>query len=402
MSTAVSPLTSKSLKNGNSATSSPSQPPMVEKNSNGSLKPTSLAKKLQASENDDPNSPTNNSPDVAPRATTKPALTRQRSIKAHEDKPTLTRQRSQKLPETKPTTGAVDAHAARKASGDSCESKSSSDKESDQGKAKPVATTNGGAGAVKAIISAVTACKTPVKEPPSNQLEVKKPVSCAEIAGSPYSGHHCKSSRCAANDPNYSSPVPTKKYLIAKRGTPGSLRKTTPSHARGEKCNEEASDEAHKENEKKSSTEEVKKTDTGARKDNSNAKVALEEVFQKMALDESLGVVLEEKVTSVSAVTELSKSEVEDLKEVPLSEGKTAPPQTLSAADVRAWAGRSVDFEERTASSSERSRTDTEKCTDSEPKATGVNEFLKVASECLENIDLNKLDVPRTKQGKKR
>jgi hypothetical protein len=359
---------------------------MVEKHSNGSLKPTSLAKKLQASENDDPNSPTNNSPDVAAPKAAKPALTRQRSVKAHEDKPALSRQRSQKLLGTKP---AVDAHAVRKTSGESNQSKSSSEKESDAGKApgtpqkkdhnsaKPAVITTTGA-----VAKAITPCKTPVKEPASHHQETKKLVLCTDsVPGSPYSGHHCKSSRCAANDPNFASPVPTKKYLIAKRGTPGSLRKATPYHARGEDADDDG---------KKSETSSVGE----AANVKSQTKVALDEVFQKMALDQSHEPPVEpENVTK--QVTELSSSEVEDLKEVPL--GKED--RTLSAADVRAWAGRSVNFEEKAASSSERAP---EECPNEEPQATGIDKFLQVASECLENIDLHTLELPQSKQGKKR
>ncbi|CAM6019678.1 unnamed protein product [Sphagnum balticum] len=70
-------------------------------------------------------------------------------------------------------------------------------------------------------------CKTPIKEPSSKVLEDcsehKKLTAGNELTTSPYSGHHCRSSRCAANDPNYNSPasIPRKKYLMARQGTPG-------------------------------------------------------------------------------------------------------------------------------------------------------------------------------------
>lgn len=398
-----SPLTSKCLKNGNNTINSPSQPLMLEKNSsNGSLKPISLAKKLQASENDDPNSPVNQNPEVVPKAAKPaPVLARQRSVKAHEVKPALTRQRSQKLLETKQTAPAVDTHAVRKASGESHEFKSSSEKEAvlrKENSVKAVATSSHGSETAKANTTSVTSCKTPVKEAVSNQHEMRKPVSCIEIAGSPYSGHHCKSSRCAANDPIFSSPVPSKKYLVAKRGTPGSLRKATPTDAGGEKCHEDTSDEAHKERKNEMQID--------ASKVKAHSKVALTAVFQKMALDQSHDVVEKQTTSQVimTAVTELSKSEVEDLKEVPLGEDRSAVTlaQSISAEDVRAWAGRSVSFEEKAASSSERPRTDTEMSTNEESKETGIEKFLQVASECLEKIDLNKLDLPQSKQGKKR
>lgn len=172
----ASPLANKSLKNG--TVNSPShqqQLPMMEK----SLKPMSLAKKLQASENDDPNSPT----DAGHAKAVKPVLPQQRSQKVHEEnpKPALTRQRSQKVSEPKHQHG----------------DSSDSDKERPRS-------------------------KTPVKD---------VAVSCP---GSPYNGHHCKHARCAANDPNMGSPVPTKKYLVAKKGTPGSIRKPVESGSDGE------------------------------------------------------------------------------------------------------------------------------------------------------------------------
>ncbi len=71
-------------------------------------------------------------------------------------------------------------------------------------------------------------CKTPIKEPASSEVledcsEHKKLTAGNELTASPYSGHHCRSSRCAANDPNYNSPasIPRKKYLMARQGTPG-------------------------------------------------------------------------------------------------------------------------------------------------------------------------------------
>jgi len=71
-------------------------------------------------------------------------------------------------------------------------------------------------------------CKTPIKEPASSKVledcsEHKKLTAGNELTASPYSGHHCRSSRCAANDPNYNSPasIPRKKYLMARQGTPG-------------------------------------------------------------------------------------------------------------------------------------------------------------------------------------
>ncbi|KAG0587639.1 hypothetical protein KC19_2G179500 [Ceratodon purpureus] len=386
VSTSLSPLTFKSLKNGISATNSPALPPHLEKNSNGSLKPTSLAKKLQASENDDPNSPTNNSSDVVVPKPVKPALNRQRSVKAHEEKkPTLTCQRSQKVHETKQAAVAVDAPAVRKASGEYNVSKDISEEESDAGKApgtpqrienptKPVATT----GAAKAVISAMTGCKMPLKDPTPNHQESKKPVTCTDVAGSPYSGHLCKSSRCAVNDPNFSSPVHTMKYLIAKRGTPGSLRKAIPNYIGGEKGSEDASsNETLNDNERKiSDIISVEGVQIDASKVKANTKLALEDVFQKMSLDQSLGVVVKEKVTTqatVTAVTELSKSEVEDLQEVQLKEDQSvvAPEQVISAGEVRAWAGRLLIFEEKAASRSG-------------------------------NINLNQLEYPQNKHGKKR
>jgi len=71
-------------------------------------------------------------------------------------------------------------------------------------------------------------CKTPIKEPASSKVledcsEHKKLTAGNELTASPYGGHHCRSSRCAANDPNYNSPasIPRKKYLMARQGTPG-------------------------------------------------------------------------------------------------------------------------------------------------------------------------------------
>ncbi|KAG0596373.1 hypothetical protein M758_UG247700 [Ceratodon purpureus] len=417
VSTSLSPLTFKSLKNGISATNSPALPPQLEKNSNGSLKPTSLAKKLQGSENNDPNSPTSNSSDVVVPKPVKPALNRQHSVKAHEEKkPTLTCQRSQKVHETKQAAVAVDAPAVWKASGEYNVSKDISEEESDAGKApgtpqrivnptKPLVTT----GAAKAVISAMTGCKMPLKDPTPNHQELKKPVTCTDVAGSPYSGHLCKSSRCAVNDPNFSSPVYTIKYLIAKPGTPGSLRKATPNYIGGEKGSEDASsNETLKDNEGKTSDIiSVEGVQIDASKVKANTKLALEDVFQKMSLDQSLGVVVKEKVTTqatLTAVTELSKSEVEDLQEVQSKEDQSvvAPEQAISAGEVRARAGRLLSFEEKAASRSGRSVTDMGKCTNDVSSATGIEFFLKVSSECLGNIDLNQLEYPQNKHGKKR
>ncbi|KAG0571560.1 hypothetical protein KC19_VG022100 [Ceratodon purpureus] len=413
VSASLSPFTSTSLKNGNSATNSPAQSLLLAKYSNVSLKPTSLAKKLQASENDDPNSPINSS-DVAVSKPVKPALTRQRSVKALEVKPTLTRQRNQKVLDTQLVAVAVDVDEARKAAGEANVSKNSSEKESDVGKApgtsqrkknfsKPVAT----ARADKAAIAAVTGCKTHVKEPTSNQQEAK-PVTCTEVAGLPYSGHHCKSSRFAVNDPNFTSPVLTKKYLFSRCGTPGSSRKAVSNHARG-KSNEYALlDDSQKDNEwNKSDTTSVEELQIDASVVKGNTNLVLDEVSQKLALDQSLeGVVEEIAITqvTVTAVTELSKSEVKGLKEVLLGENQSVvvPKQAISPADVRAWAGPSVNFVGKAASSSDKIATYMEKSTNDETSATGIDKFARLTSECLENIDLNQLDILQRKQGKKR
>lgn len=363
----ASPLTSKTMKNGISATNSPAQLPMLEKAGNGTLKPTSLAKKLQASENDDPNSP-----DIAPCKTAKPALARQRSQKVHEEKPTLIRQRSQKFVDAKPT---VASHPVR---GDSSDSNS----ESDQGKGTPQkkapVVSVGGVGAVKALKDHSSKCITPVKELVSSHPEVKKP---AEVTGSPFSGHHCKSSRCAANDPNFTSPAPTKKYLVAKKGTPGSIRKATPGV---EKCNEDASSESSDAN------------DCVVPKVKGRGQVALEEAFNKMALEQSA--VEEQQVTKQVTVSQMC----EDLKEVSLEEDKE-PLESLSAENIREWSRNSVYCGEKGASISQGMSMNVESGAHRDSMPTGVDLFLQVASDCLENIDLNKLDVPPTKvAGKKR
>lgn len=365
-----SPLTSKSLKNGiNSPAQQHQQLPMLEK----SLKPTSLAKKLQASENDDPNSP-NRSPNVK---AVKPALTRQRSQKVTQEveKPALTRQRSQKYVEaTKPT---ILPHS------DSSES-SNSEKESDQGKGispkkehtKTAVVSNGGA------LKSLKQDHMSVKEVVSNCPEVKK---CHEIAGSPFSGHHCKHPRCAANDPNFASPVATKKYLIAKKGTPGSIRKAaTPAHEVGVDVSSENSDQRSDDVEEPFAN--GNGNDCDAPKAKGHRQVALVDAFNKITL-EQITVTKQVTVTTISNTKEFA-SEVS-------SEGDKK--KSLSADDIRDWSRNSVNLEEKTASSSSDSLVATTVESSRDSKSSAAALFLQVASDCLENIDLSKLTVPPTK-----
>jgi len=361
------------LKNGTiNATNSPAQQqlPMLEK----SLKPTSLAKKLQASENDDPNSP-NRSPDVK---AVKPALTRQRSQKVTQEveKPALTRQRSQKYVEaTKPT---ILPHS------DSSES-SNSEKESDQGKGTPhkkehlkaAVVSNGGA--LKSLKQDHTSS---VKEDVLNHPEVKK---CHEIAGSPFSGHHCKHARCAANDPNFASPVATKKYLMAKKGTPGSIRKAaTPIHEVGVDVSSENSDQLSDVVDEPHGN--INGNDCDVSKPKGHRQVALVDAFNKITL---------EQITVTKQVTVTTTSHTEVVTSEVSSEGDKK--QSLTADNIRDWSRNSVNLEEKTASSSSESSVAATVESSRDSKASAAALFLQVASDCLENIDLSKLDVPPTK-----
>ncbi|CAK9192365.1 unnamed protein product [Sphagnum troendelagicum] len=261
----VSPLlTSKSSRNGTNMHNSPSNHPiLVEKFSELALKSTSVMKKTwQPSENDDPNPVTSmarNSPVVTPsqpgkhsRRPPPPAV-----LLGHLPVSCATDMKAA-LPSSQPQTTSVVAAGGKVVLGDggsgifvdvklidqSCAKSSPLKKEipskgvgitvvkaqrSNHGEARssPAALLRSAPQEHSTLGTGAT-CKTPIKEPASSKVledcsEHKKLTAGNELTASPYSGHHCRSSRCAANDPNYNSPasIPRKKYLMAQQGTPG-------------------------------------------------------------------------------------------------------------------------------------------------------------------------------------
>jgi hypothetical protein len=262
----VSPLITKSLRNGNNVHSNPSSQPIVVEKLAEALKSMSMATPWQPSENDDPNPATGNSRNS-------PAVTPSKPGKHSRIKPpavlsealvvsctTNLKNAETTLPSSGPqittpvhketvvlSDGLADGasnileHGNLKA----CDTVLSSKKDT-PGKgagiaaAKPLKSKLGEARSSPATFhhstsqqpstTAVPAaiCKTPVKEPAPKVSEAcsehVKVAACNAVTASPYSGHHCRSSRCAANDPNYNSPasIPRKKYLMARQGVPGS------------------------------------------------------------------------------------------------------------------------------------------------------------------------------------
>ncbi|CAK9191396.1 unnamed protein product [Sphagnum troendelagicum] len=262
----VSPLITKSLRNGNNVHSNPSSQPIVVEKLAEALKSMSMATPWQPSENDDPNPATGNSRNS-------PAVTPSKPGKHSRIKPpavlsealvvsctTNLKNAETTLPSSGPqittpvhketvvlSDGLADGasnileHGNLKA----CDTVLSSKKDT-PGKgagiaaAKPLKSKLGEARSSPATFhhstsqqpstTAVPAaiCKTPVKEPAPKVSEAcsehVKVAACSAVTASPYSGHHCRSSRCAANDPNYNSPasIPRKKYLMARQGVPGS------------------------------------------------------------------------------------------------------------------------------------------------------------------------------------
>jgi hypothetical protein len=267
ISVSVSPLLmSKSSRNGTNMHNSPSNHPiLVEKFSELALKSTSVMKKTwQPSENDDPNPVTSmarNSPVVTPsqpgkhsRRPPPPAV-----LLGHLPVSCTTDMKCAEpaLPSSQPQTTAVGV-GGKVVLGDggsnilvdgkwvdqSCAKSSPLKKEipskgagitvlkaqrSNHGEARssPAALLHSAPQEHSTVGTGAT-CKTPIKEPASSKVledcsEQKKLTAGNELTASPYSGHHCRSSRCAANDPNYNSPasIPRKKYLMARQGTPG-------------------------------------------------------------------------------------------------------------------------------------------------------------------------------------
>ncbi|CAK9189966.1 unnamed protein product [Sphagnum troendelagicum] len=262
----VSPLMTKSLRNGNNVHSNPSSQPIVVEKLTEALKSMSMATPWQPSENDDPNPATGNSRNspavtpskpgkhsrIKPPAVLSEALVVSCTTNLKNAETTLPSSGPQiTIPVHKETVvlsdGLADGasnileHGNLKA----CDTVLSSKKDT-PGKgagiaaAKPLKSKLGEARSSPATFhhstsqqpstTAVPAaiCKTPVKEPTPKVSEAcsehVKVAACNAVTASPYSGHHCRSSRCAANDPNYNSPasIPRKKYLMARQGVPGS------------------------------------------------------------------------------------------------------------------------------------------------------------------------------------
>lgn len=480
-STSLTPLTSKAIRNANSACNSPSG--TMEKNGNGSLKPTSLMKKLQSCENDDPNpnSPSQNHSDATPTKVVK-STRKNPAIPSSEDKP-LARSRSQKILEPKAATPAVAAappsasgsstskDVAVPVQGDHVDKESTSDKAANVVSMKPETPGKATQKAQKSKSSAsanITATvqqvkesssssvalaapsvphKTPVKsmEPGHVPADLKKVAACAENPGSPQyvPGHHCRSSRCAANDPNYNSPssVPTKKYLIARRGTPGSIRHVaTPSSlVRSEVRNGEVPSRCGdvdvastcvRRLEESLPTVEVKSSSSEAPdyscvvvepvalvptlEAESSVKaqdpqgVGLVDVFQNLALDQT-PVAREEQQEVEKGSCEVSKIDGE-FKEVPLNETdiesfgqqcEVVPIDSVSTETIVSAC--TTDCKEESVFEDE----DASKPASCEVKAPekkleGVELFLHVASDCLENIDMKEFAIPESKHGVKR
>ncbi|KAH8973794.1 hypothetical protein BDL97_01G066000 [Sphagnum fallax] len=262
----VSPLMTKSLRNGNNVHSNPSSQPIVVEKLTEALKSMSMATPWQPSENDDPNPATGNSrnsPAVTPSKPGKHSRIKSPAVLSEALVGSCTtnlKNAETTLPSSGPqittsvhketvvlSNGLADGasnileHGNLKA----CDTVLSSKKDT-PGKgagiaaAKPLKSKLGEARSSPATFhhstsqqpstTAVPAaiCKTPVKEPAPKVSEAcsehVKVAACNAVTASPYSGHHCRSSRCAANDPNYNSPasIPRKKYLMARQGVPGS------------------------------------------------------------------------------------------------------------------------------------------------------------------------------------
>jgi hypothetical protein len=256
----------KSLRNGNNVHSNPSSQPIVVEKLTEALKSMSMATPWHPSENDDPNPATGisrNSPAVTPSKPGKPSRIKPPAVLSEALVVSCTtnlKNTETTLPSSGPQTttpvhketvvlsyGLADGASNILEHGDlkACDTVMSSRKDTpgkDAGiaTAKPLKSMLGEARSSQATFHhsasqqpsttpvAAAICKTPVKEPAPKVLEAcsehVKVAACNEVSASPYSGHHCRSSRCAANDPNYNSPasIPRKKYLMARQGVPGS------------------------------------------------------------------------------------------------------------------------------------------------------------------------------------
>ena len=493
----------------------------------GSLKPTSLVRKLQASENEDPNSTiASNSPAVTPVKAGKQSKKLAPIIS--EDKP-LTRTRSLKILETKVASADPESATSHKVPAPlgECDDWAANPNATAQQKETPnKAAVSGGAGvAGKGVNSKVgevkpaiagsgsvkeqilsepsvtpAICKTPVKEPashPEHGKDFKKVTAGTEVMGSPYSGHHCKSSRCAANNPEYASPssVPTRKYLIARRGTPGSIRKLAYTAVKADSSDLESthSHNGARETEGPSAQSNVEKDKTvisfkqegvtevfsGPNDNGESMCGASIEQSQKPSADESAKVgsgtpeqvpslihvdgqaydtqvqiqvaqatvseqlVVIEKIEVSQVVQEkskheftefctfeaisISKPELEGFRKISLSgplpestsqlsesrvDESSQPRDTSATGDAVGNGSGTVKIQEK---ESHRSAECTEEGSavkdpvaaldgDSslESKLEGIELFLHVASDCLEKFDMEKTEVPQSKQGKKR
>ncbi|CAM6020938.1 unnamed protein product [Sphagnum balticum] len=262
----MSPLMTKSLRNGNNVHSNPSSQPIVVEKLTEALKSMSMATPWQPSENDDPNPATGisrNSPAVTPSKPGKHSRIKPPAVLSEALVVSCTtnlKNAETTLPSSGPQTtnpvhketvvlsyglagGAsnIMEHGDLKACNTVLSSKKDTPgKDAGIAAAKPLKSTLGEARSSPATFHhsasqqpsttpvPAAICKTPVKEPAPKVLEAcsehVKVAACNEVTASPYSGHHCRSSRCAANDPNYNSPasIPRKKYLMARQGVPGS------------------------------------------------------------------------------------------------------------------------------------------------------------------------------------
>jgi hypothetical protein len=256
----------KSLRNGNNVHSNPSSQPIVVEKLTEALKSMSMATPWQPSENDDPNPATGisrNSPAVTPSKPGKHSRIKPPAVLSEALVVSCTtnlKNAETTLPSSGPRTRTpvhketvvlsyglaggssnVLEHGDLKACNTSLSSKKDiPGKDAGIAAAKPLKSTLGEARSSPATFHhsasqqpsttpvPAAICKTPVKEPAPKVSEAcsehVKVAACNEVIASPYSGHHCRSSRCAANDPNYNSPasIPRKKYLMARQGVPGS------------------------------------------------------------------------------------------------------------------------------------------------------------------------------------
>uniref|UniRef100_A0A7I4DW30 Uncharacterized protein n=1 Tax=Physcomitrium patens TaxID=3218 RepID=A0A7I4DW30_PHYPA len=440
VSDSMSPLTSKSLNVKNNAYDS--TPQFQGKDGNASLRSIRLVKTSRASENEDPN-PSANPIQIADAST---SIVEKSTRQGPEERPALARQCSQKFLEPRRTAGASDVHHIPKFSGDPCMTKNNYDDSSADKKVlmkpnalKPFGTNIASGVAVNVLkLNAVIVACSPTGEDDGStasayKIIVTEPISghqvmaCTEKTGLPNTGHHSKSSICAAIDPSSLSAAPARKYLNASNGIPGSAINAAPSLAGVGTCNEEITlgksrlqcDKAQKGDEGCNHADlhdaHQAVTDTsvvGENKHYSNVndhfQASLDDSFLRMTLDRAQTTLLEEQIIHESlnacAIPEVTQPEDEDFKIVSLAgESRIVEPkQSLSSGVAVERVGGSSTSDKAAGISGMGLANSSINGLDEQPNAAGMD--CEVACEnmdYLETRNLSDLELAQSKHGRK-